>query len=539
MNYEANNLRISSLVQELRKYKRLMVYGAGKNAEILVKRLEERNICVAGVVVTKKEKWQKSFCGKPLYEFKEALEWLQDIDTVTVLALKREFEQEVVRLLYIYDNIKYIEISKFLYEDEKNLITYYQGKDRKQYMFTVAERYLDNHPEINETIEGYAAQLECHIDRREKEFKKIVFVVEDIKPRVLKMMKALQRAGIMVDVLVWRYVNDSTSIIKDLFRTANSCHYFETIEELMHDLIQSDAKVLHFFTNICRCNNVCILLFQKSLFPNIVVERYDILTGMHYSLSGMCQEEFGRQMLLERYAIEHAEGICFRDYSEEFLTNRLGFCIEGKTIRFLDYCEKERFATSKKNDEEELSICYAGSIMLDSAYKKSDSINLWNLAEICEKNQCHLHVYPLRWDEARITSLQEMVKTNIYFHLHKTIPYERLAEELSQYDYAVHPVNRSILDESCYVTSSKVKYAATNKFFDSLEAGIPIIIKTPQKMAEEFTRQDIAIPWFLEEYNFSELRRKKEKLRDLVAARRNDWCIDNYIAELIKFYKGL
>ena len=40
-----------------------------------------------------------------------------------LIALKREFEQEVVRLLYIYDNIKYIEISKFLYEDEKNLIT--------------------------------------------------------------------------------------------------------------------------------------------------------------------------------------------------------------------------------------------------------------------------------------------------------------------------------------------------------------------------------------------------------------------------------
>lgn len=541
MNYEANKVRISFLVQELQKYKRVMIYGAGKNAEILVKRLEERNICIAAVVVTRKEKWENSFWGRPLYEFKEALEMIQDANTVTLLALRRDFEQEVVRMLYTYGNIKYLEISKFLKVDEKNLLTYYQGKDRKQYLFAVAERYMDNHPEIGGTIENYAAQLESHIDMRQNELRNIVFVVEDIKPRVLKIMKALQRAGFLVDILVWSHVNDTTYIARNLFSRANSCQYYENIEEMMRYLIYSEAKALHFFTSIGRCNNVCILLFQKSLFPKIVVERYDVLTGMNVSFPGMNQEEFGKQMMLERYAMEHADGVCFRDYTAEFLASQLNFGIQGKIIRFLDYCEEERFVASKKHSEEELSLCYAGNIIINPDHKKSDNINLWELAEICEAHQCHLHVYPSWWDEEKLLSFMEMEKSNRYFHLHKPISYESIAEELSQYDYAVHPVNKCMLDNevSGYNTISKVEYGATNKFFDSLEAGIPMIVLTPRRMSEEFIRQEVAIPWALEDYNFSELRNKKEKLRNIVADRRRYWCIDNYITELIQFYKSL
>ena len=116
-----------------------------------------------------------------------------------------------------------------------------------------------------------------------------------------------------------------------------------------------------------------------------------------------------------------------------------------------------------------------------------------------------------------------------------------MTEVLSHFDYGVHPIKASAFENGIvYNTKEKLIYCAVNKYFDYLEAGLPIIAAHPKLMLQEMEKDmpgQIILNWTLEQYDFDEMRRRKAELKNNVLRGRGRLKMDNHIDRLKDFYK--
>ena len=134
-----------------------------------------------------------------------------------------------------------------------------------------------------------------------------------------------------------------------------------------------------------------------------------------------------------------------------------------------------------------------------------------------------------------------MEKRNPFFHFHHPVPSRLLCAELAQYDYGIHPVRADFLQKEVngYNKKEKLIYGVTNKFFDYIDAGIPIIAASPTLFAKYFESMGALIPWTIEEYNFKELRKNKSMYKKKAESAFTELQIKNHIHKLISFYHSL
>lgn len=368
----------------------------------------------------------------------------------------------------------------------------------------------------------------------------IVFIVEYTTPRLLKMAYAIKKQGLELQILIKSGILDYVETMSELKLCADMWLEFNSITQLMSQLIHSNAFVAHYFMDWSMPDGACVILQQKQLFMKIVVEHYDVFNGMY--------PDYAKYMILakkyERYAFEHADGVIYREFSGEYLENNLGFKIPGKQLIFLDYFSMQDAVDAKTADcvdEDGLSLVYAGGLVTEKEYPDAGYACFLELADICEKNRCHFHVYPSSYDAKRFEDYINLDKTSQYFHFHKPVPFVQLSIELSRYDFGIMPMRSGFLDsnQSGYVTKEKLIYASTNKYFDYLQAGLPIIAKTPIKIVDELAKHEFALKWTIEEYDFDKLRSIKGEMKKNVLENRDCFSIEYNIRRLVEFYRSL
>lgn len=189
-----------------------------------------------------------------------------------------------------------------------------------------------------------------------------------------------------------------------------------------------------------------------------------------------------------------------------------------------------------ENNKSKLSLCYVGGLGKEEFPEFLD--NFKKLGDKCRNNKCHFHIYPNVHDEVAHSGYYEYENTNKYFHIHKPILAKDLIEEIAKYDYGVLPINKDSLKRNTYIynTHEKVMYGVTNKFFDYIEAGLPIIAASPIEFSHFFEERGILLNWTIEDYEFNILYQKKQELKEKVLVERQKLKISNHIYELIDFY---
>ena len=148
-------------------------------------------------------------------------------------------------------------------------------------------------------------------------------------------------------------------------------------------------------------------------------------------------------------------------------------------------------------------------------------------------------MYPSTWTEQGYAKYIALDKESPYFHFHKPVPYENLMEELSRYDYGIGLLFcRALAGKKIdgYYTKEKLIYAACNHFYDYVSVGLPIISAVPIKLSQYFKKQGVLLDWALEDYDFKELKNRRNELRKNVSVVREKLRIDNQISKLINFY---
>ncbi len=527
------DILISALKNEINKYSKVAIYGCGKFAEetylALCKCGREPSFCV----VTQKSDTPILFKNAiPIYNLSEQATVIKEENILVIVGVSSLYEKQIEETLKEYQIKQYLLISSF------ERLEVYKRFSPQECMEEIVQWYIDKYSDEVAGLDRQSVLKELNeAIKREKNSKKIVFAMGALTPRVLKVADALLEKGYQIKLIA-----NSVAVMQDfceagLKKLNLSYVKCETLEEFLYQIIMENSKIIHLFTNISNSHIDRILIKNKELFSPIVYDEYDI-----YNL---CYEGLSQGLLKnERFCLENADGVCNRGYEINYLIEN-GFRIGKGTIQFHDYCSNkplnlvEHSFTQEENDE--VSLCYIGG-MLQKSQSAEWADNIFECARRCAENHCHFHVYPHRWDEVQLKDYIELEKTNDYFHLHHPVSYDELKSELSKYDYGIFPIRKAYVNQGIpFVDGAVYKkeqllYATGNKYFDYLDAGLPIIAACPQKLMQFLGTKDVVLNWTVEEYDFEEIKNRRRELKKNVVREHYGLQMRQHINELTNLY---
>lgn len=519
-----------TMAHRLSGYKRVVLYGAGTMAREVYSGLLKCGISVSFCVVT--QKTEVFFMETiPIYALSERNDMLKDNDTIVLLAVSKLYEVEIEHTLKEFGINRWIRFSDFVVED---ILEEYRDKSIEQCLDEIIEwRVIDLGCDW-EKFEVIKKELKAEIEDRKVNENKIIFAIGDLTPRVLKIINALQNTKFEIKVFFYPDIEVRTICKKEFEKLRIVSKECTSREELMYHIILEHAKLVHMFSKIENTIISYILVKLRSIMPALIFDQYDIINEFYYKYPSNWMEE-------ERFCLENADGVCNRGYELEYLGKEKGYFFRGKLLQFFDYCKNDNLVKYELKDKNDLSICYAGGVTTEKEYPNSVVVCWLELAKMCMEAQCHLHIYPARWIEELYFEYIELEKYNNYFHFHYPVSSDLLRQELSQYDYGIHPIKAGFLEQEviAYNKKEKVIYGVTNHFYDYLDAGIPIIAASPILFVKDFAEKGVLIPWTIEEYNFDFLRANKEKYRKAVIKVQEELQIKKHICKLTKFYDDL
>lgn len=525
-----SNVRISKLYKEISDFGDFVLYGAGQIASELLGALDRVGLAPLYCVVTNAEGNPESVGNISVCGLSEKISELREKNVLVLVAVSDLYEKEIIHILLEKGISNIVSAFDYLWHSigERTFYDIYMEKDFEWYSDRIEEWYFDQH--------GLRQNMPIFHQKKRGKKGRILFVVNNLSPRVVKIAKALKNCG--KEVIIFQDVGMKNSYwvkFNSSLQEENIANiYYACIEELIYRLIQNKGDIIHIFSNGWNPYTSYILIKFRAYLGKVVFENYDILNGYYAN-----QDE--EKLRLERYCLENADGVCYREFSLEYLTDILGFQFHGKCLRFFDYCSDSKLIEKTNDKKEELSLCFAGGVETEEDWHDCPHGGFMELAKICEENKCHLYVYPSLWDEKKYARYIEKDKESRYFHFHKTVDYDVLVNELARYDYGIVPTRDNVWEKEISGSYTKYKYiyAATNKFFDYLDAGLPVIAGLPMKFVEYLEEKGVLINWTDGQYDFRYLVKMQSSMRKKVVEVQEELSIQNHICELIDFYESL
>jgi hypothetical protein len=294
--------------------------------------------------------------------------------------------------------------------------------------------------------------------------KQVVFVAYHLHLRVIKLAYALREAGWQV-ILLYRDV--PTFDVSEYF---NDIRQYSNPGEALLLAADYGPVAYHVFSS---WNFDVAVMFVRNKPGKIVFDNYDVLTGM-------VKEEVLRRYLkqdeLEQYCYLNADGLCCRDLRPQYLKRHLGYRLP-KTILFPEYCWPSGMFQRASKLTDGIHIVYVGNLELDP---DSPVGYQYELAALLSRNGIHLHIYPsMLWHVGEVKRIMTRYVADHggvqdFVHIHNTIPFYRLTEELSRYHYGILISTKHIDYGDDHNTSygHVSDYFGAAKVFDYMEAGL-------------------------------------------------------------------
>jgi len=235
--------------------------------------------------------------------------------------------------------------------------------------------------------------------------------------------------------------------------------------------------IIHLFVNYTNIRLLPVLLFSPA---PVVYDPYDCVKGMFnkkFKLSWI--EEWAEKVFFKK-----ADHLCARSLEPQYLKRHYGYKLPPSTY-FPDYswCAPPIHTDKVLKNCEELSIVYVGGINVENKYPEGYKIGqLLEIGRILGKQKIHLHIYPAfplndnNFKEYFSLYFTESEK-NFYFHIHTPLEKSELLKVIGKYDAAINILpHESISDTKIAYSKAKIKFCTSNKIFDYIEGGLPIIL---------------------------------------------------------------
>ena len=323
-----------------------------------------------------------------------------------------------------------------------------------------------------------------NIEERSKGKKIIVYVGEQLPPRIPRIAKHL------------KYYESGHFMIL-------ICHERGFIEKFT-DPCFDETVVFHNAYHLRRIMRQIPKIYlvhafaPKSFFPSVVLRyfKYPFLIDMQDVLVNY----YGRNPVLrwienelpsEKFCLEHATGIVAHSLETNSGIRAFEINKKPKSIFFPLYCDNDMFCENNKIlAPDNIHVVYSGGVA--GSHRNPEqygNIQHHWLIEKFSEQKIHFHIYPSPSNlRADYEEYEVIAKNSEYFHFHQSVAQNQLAKEISKYHFGIIPFFWGDSSQ----TRDKYKYCTTLKFFNYMEAGLPIIVSKDKEFPS----------WLTERYGF-------------------------------------
>lgn len=470
-------------------------------------------------------------------------------NTAVLLAVSKRYEEEIKEQLEVYQYKNIVCLADYVREDDAK---WYIDKSFEEYFNHIAEWYAyENAVEIfrfDKCCENIKRQAVIRKTSRKND-KKITFITGPITARIAKIIGALVKKGYVCDVIKYRsdgfYVAEQDLKEQGILIASAKC-----VEEVLYRALFSDCGIFYVEAPHNDCFLPVIMLEQKEIYSKLVLELYDVCTGV---FTGLAAERYE----MEKQALEKTDGIVWRYFIREYLEKEYHYHFSGCSVQLLDYCDDNgEFPVQEKKDvlHDCLKICTVPSGLDGFVTEEFDNLPyVWLascqsiLKKIGGRKDCVFHVYTWSVDEKYKEIVTELENKYPNFKVYIGLRHKDLVQELQSYDYGFFLyTNKEIPPKgissgtfhngSFGFTEGTFRYCVGNKFFDYIEAGIPIVTTLPEKLCDYFDRYGVLVKMNIDTLDIDYLKEKKSFYKKQVIENRQFFLMDNHIDRLIDFF---
>jgi hypothetical protein len=356
-------------------------------------------------------------------------------------------------------------------------------------------------------------------------------------------MGALIKKGF--NLVVLKYGDMPDDLVREEWKS-NGIEYTECseIEELFFTAVQYNPLVYYIEPRWGDCSYPEIMIKHKKLYGKIVITLYDVLNDCRPQ--GYDEE----QKRTEKYVLENADGIVWRWFSKEYLEEKKGFVYKGKSIQFLDCCNGVPIVNVEFPSQKLRLCCLTGGISeVTYSQNRGELAEFANLDEILgilgNREDCEFHCFFGHGskEQKEIANLYEKKYSN--FKAFWETPHDKLINEISTYDYGCFFYTNGRIPDDMEITTrqgcygSICKNAASNKFFDYIEAELPIITTFPLQLCAIFDDYGIRVNMNISNIDIAYLIENRAMYKERVKKAKQELSIDNQIQSLIDFFEDL
>lgn len=527
------------LYYKMSSFSKIIIYGAGNYAYVVYTVLKSAGFKekISSFVVTKMEE-RKHIDEIPILCVDE-LELIFEEGSVVVIAVSEEHEEEIIRTLQSFPYINPVKFTDYIIQND----IFYERlreKTNKQFIESIFEEYawssVSSICELEKKIDSSIAQR----DKKDIDKDTIVYISGDLKPRTAKIINALVKRQYQVVVLEYGFLNEL--IRSEIISYKVDFFQCKDIIEVFYRALQYKPLVYFFEPEWGDCVGSEIMIRHKELYGKIVFAPYDIMNDGYVQISE-------KDKLKERYCLENADGIVWRWFSKEFLEKKKGFVYKGKAIQFLDYCMGFEVKKNNKSDNK-LKLCFVQGAVYELLNEEAHNENneyseTASLSTILKKignvSDCIFHIFIGNSREEERIKLDKLEKEYSNFKVFYGMKYEKMISAIAEYDYGCSfmtggkdiPEQESI--DNVYYGSTYMNSVA-NRFFDYLDANIPIIGTLPKKQCEFFERFGLIAKMDISDLDIDYLKENKMFYKENILKAKNELLIDNQIQRLIDLF---
>jgi len=543
---ETVHIMMNSLYDIISYFSQIIVYGVGNYAEIIYPMLKKSGLkdkVYAFAVTSVNAGDREDLDGIPVRLISEIPQY-KTKDCAVLTAVSKVYEDEIVQLLQKLKFDYVIKLTDYIKQDEE-LIQIFRKQTDVQFAKSLADIYawemISSIQELNgerEKISSFALQKKENADRNT-----IVFISGRLNPRSKKIIGALVRKKYNVIVLEYGFCN--VLIRSEIMLYQVSFMHCKDVLEVFVRAMQYNPLVYYCEPIWGDSSGPEIMIRHKSLFGKIVFAAYDVLNDGYVQVPD-------EKKRIERYCMENADGVVWRWFSKEYLEEKKGFAYKGKSIQFLDYCGGYDVSQYDSPDDR-LKICFVLGeihIFLDKERLKNDGIYVEHaridtiLDKIGNRNDCIFHIFAGCCSNSDRDRLNQLEKQYQNFKVFYGMKHRDLIERISEYDYGclfstggqAIPEMESV-DNEYY--GSTFQNGVLNKYFDYLDAGIPVIATAHKKFCDYLEQFGVLVRMDITTLDIEFLKRNKVAYKENVRRAKPGLLMDNQIPRLIDFFKGL
>lgn len=312
--------------------------------------------------------------------------------------------------------------------------------------------------------------------------------------------------------------------------------YFDKVIKVPENKVRSELKRILRSLNadIIHSHNapdfLTVAAIESGINTPIIHDVHELLT-----LHKTGYHTFDNEKLIKKYAFEEKVAIeCsdarvyVSDGVRDYVHQKYDVDEEYEMV-FYNYISQKVLPRRFKPilSTKEIHIVYVGTI---TSKVYGSHYDLREMFLEIARNKMHIHIYPVRDDEAYI----KLSKENPYIHYHKRLPRTTLLKEISKYHFGWAAFYDGLNKEH-------LKMAFPNKILDYVGAGLPVITFNQHETIARFIRRhklgitlsDISeldkLKKVVKDGTLNEIRRRAKKLR-------YEFTVERKIPSLLEFY---